>query len=318
MKRARGKPKGHKDASTGHVVVSKVDLHRARAEREFLHALNVLLPVKAFDKLSQIAPERVTNWAIEWHINCPCVLEAARSLASLAQAWRADARGKIPQELRSLLRSFGDSYRGAPVRDIWLKELARLYRLTPVEPSARVAIASEQELRDQDLAWAASIVPVPNAELMRTRAGLEKARADRERADVQVLVQAAQADSRRAQANAFARDDVLAPPLTDGMESLQEYLAVASTYWTAMRAQFLKIIGDARMKVHVVRPLPDLARDACWVARCRVGHNTRPASIAKEDNVEVRAIEKAIKQFERRIQLTPRHRRGRPRKSAIR
>ena len=80
----------------------------------------------------------------------PCVLEEARSHASLVQAWRDDAGGVIPQRLRSLLRTFGESYRDEPIPTVWLKELEQLNRLPPVAPSAWLATANEAELSERN------------------------------------------------------------------------------------------------------------------------------------------------------------------------
>jgi hypothetical protein len=189
------------------------------------------------------------------------------------------------------------------VPEIWLKELGRLYRLTPLEPIARLAIASDRELYQQGLTLRVSDFPGLKHLLGKTPAQ---------------AIQEASADARRARARALERVEVLAPPLTDGMESVQEYLSVALNYWAAMRARFLATLQQAGIPVHVVRPTPNLARDARWVVRSQVD-DLRPATIAKEWKVEARTVEKAIREFARRIRLTPRHRRGRPaRKSAIR
>jgi hypothetical protein len=259
MKRGGGKPKGRKDTSTARMVAGSVGPNDARAELEFLRALNAHLPGKAFDELSQIVPDMVSDWTIQWHIHCPCVLEAARSLASLAQTWRDDAGGDILENLRSLLRNFGESYRGEPVPDIWLKELGRLYRLPPVEPIARLVIALEQELDQQDLTLRES-----DSALKRLERLLHKTPAQ--------IIQETKEDSRRARARALKRVEVLAPPLTDGMESVQEYLPFALTYWAAMRARFLETLQPAGIPIYVVRPRPNLARDAQWLVRSQVQH----------------------------------------------
>jgi len=109
MKRARRqteRAQGYKDTDAlVRLVAGTVDPHRASAELEFLRALNARLPVDAFDELSQLPPERAGDWARRWHIHCPCVLNAARSLASLAQTWRDDAGGEVPK-------------RGTPISDV--------------------------------------------------------------------------------------------------------------------------------------------------------------------------------------------------------
>ena len=193
MTRAGGKPKGHKETSVARIAADSGDPHRARSELEFLRALNAQLPVEAFDELSQIAPEKVSDWTMRRHIHCPCVLEAARSLAHLAQTWRDDGGGVIPENLRSFLRNFGESYRD-PVPEIWLQELERLYRLPPVKPIARRAIASDNKLRQQDLTLQESAFPA----LKRLKRLLKKTPAQ--------VIKEVKADARRARAQALERE----------------------------------------------------------------------------------------------------------------
>jgi hypothetical protein len=84
MKRAGGKPKGHKDTSVARMWAGTVDPHDPQAELEFLRALNAHLPREAFDELSRIAPDKVSDWTAQLHIHCPRVLEAL----GLLPVWR--------------------------------------------------------------------------------------------------------------------------------------------------------------------------------------------------------------------------------------
>lgn len=229
------------------------DRQRARAEREFLRALNDLLPGAAFTALTETAPAEVSAWADQLHIYCPCVLQAARSLASLAQVWRDDGGGVIPPHLRSLLRTFGESY-SEPIPDVWFEELARLDRLPPTTPSAWPAITSD-EARQQP--------------------------------------------------------EVLAPIVTDGRESLEALLQRVLDFWSGRRARFLTCLREAGLCASLVRPMPEIARDARWVVRVRV-RDERPAQIAKDAGVETRQVETAVRRLEQRLQLKPMRRRGRP------
>jgi hypothetical protein len=129
---------------------------------------------------------------------CAC---GSQSLAHLAQAWRDDAGSDTSKNLRSLLRNFGESYRGDPVPEIWRKELARLYRLTPIEPMARLAIAQERELRQQDAILREQDFPGLDPALKYV---VNKTRAQ--------VIQEAKADMRRARLGTLNRVEVLAPP----------------------------------------------------------------------------------------------------------
>jgi hypothetical protein len=115
------------------VEAVKESVHAEDAAALFVKMVNAALPSKALDELRDCKPHRVEKWAAIWHVNAPCVREAARALVTFARYYPKDAAGM----------GLEFTYRSSVPRS-WLKKLAELDGLpvaTAAEPDCECGAA---------------------------------------------------------------------------------------------------------------------------------------------------------------------------------
>ena len=257
--------------------------HAADARSAFIDALQRDLPAAAFHEVTGIDNSNlrlVQAWAIKWHINAPCVLEA---VAAWSEGFRVShwAPPPVPEQWRQRLGEL--SGRAAHTR--------AYSDLTPViskreEHLERTKLAKSREL----------------AEATEHPHGAHAAERVEQFLDQNLPHLQQQASLR---AHEYALSPVSADPVA---ESEQEFLARAHLHWTAMFAEATRVGITAE-----TRAPRESARDLSWLIGFQI-HGRRYHDIAAASGASSEdTVRTAVERFARLIQLELRRQpKGRP------